>query len=201
MSVADGEKCSSNRSYPPTVARKLTALKYGAFVVVGVLVSGCAGVWAARPALVASGTVRLETLTAVSKSFSLQVVQKGTASRRVLATVAKPLEVELVEENGKAVWLSGAYSAAKVTHGTLVCEGKLNTPNGTTFRFNDAFKPTLPSGAFKLTRTVQVRNPSSRDRGFSTRFLLSTRPVSSNGTENRVKMLRPLHRAGRARRS
>ena len=77
-------------------------MKYFAAVALATLTAGSAGARAARPASVGSGTVKLDALAAARGHVRLQLVKKGPASRRVLARVSRPLNVELVDDPVRA---------------------------------------------------------------------------------------------------
>lgn len=115
-------------------------MKYSAAVALAILTAGCAGVWAARPASVASGTVKLEALSTVRGHARLQPAQKGAAFRRVPARVSSPLNVELVDDPVRAPGVIIDHVPA-ATRQYVGSPSLVVLPNGVYIASHDVFGP------------------------------------------------------------
>jgi hypothetical protein len=94
-------------------------------------------------------------------------VFKGTIP--VLSQPA-PLQVEVVDDGGTAVWKTGNYDAVRNSDKGLVCQGTVLSAAGTWFRFMDQYQ--ISNGAFVINHSVAVDSKALHDAGFSSRFSL-----------------------------
>ncbi len=93
-----------------------------------------------------------------------------------------PLQIEIVDADGKTQWLNGNYSSVKSRNGVLKCAGQIVSPNGTQFQISDEF--TRDAAGFLLSRNVQIAAPNARDVGFASRFGLAwSAPQSARAAE------------------
>lgn len=102
-----------------------------------------------------------------------------------------PLCVEVIGADGQSVWLRGGY--ARVTPDArparvLRAAGTLISPGGSRFRVADTFRAAAPgggfeSGAFEVTRQIDVEEAAPNDAAFGSRFMLAPPPASLSDEE------------------
>ena len=94
----------------------------------------------------------------------------------------EPMCVAVAGSTKDDVWLTGCYSAAASSGESLICTGKVTSPNGTVFSFKDVFTVADNKGTFLLGREVGVQSVGKVDEGFMSRFGM-TNTVPSQMTD------------------
>lgn len=119
-------------------------------------------------------------------SALLRVAPQGVAVSRVgdpsgpgaEYQTTEPVQLEVLETSGATTWLSGSYSSVSPKEkGGLHARASLNSPAGTKFDIQDDYSR-IPGSTFLMRRYVSVTHPSPRDKGFMSRFSLSSRVPS-----------------------
>jgi hypothetical protein len=83
---------------------------------------------------------------------------------------AAPMEINVVTANGEASWMDSGYQRIVVEGNVINCSGTVVSPEGTSFRFSDAYRPYDDKGVFEVERQVQVSRAAAGDKGFSSRL-------------------------------
>lgn len=125
------------------------------------------------PNSITSGAAKLSLMPSASGGYSVLLEASGKDHRLCRYIQEKPLALEIVDDQGTALWQTEGYQKVSSAAGGFVCTGTVSTPNGSQFRVTDTYA-SLPSlGAFTLDRQVEIDAAGQRDKGFSSRFSLS----------------------------
>ncbi len=127
---------------------------------------------AGKPLALKSGASTLSIIQ-INKKFGIRLQLSNDSYQQL-----KPMALEIVDQNGSALWIEQAYDNVRQRNGTFYCTGELKTANGSTFSFKDIYKTAAATGSFEVERTVKVTFADVRDMGFSTRIAFQ-RPVKS----------------------
>ena len=124
----------------------------------------------AQDPVLSAGPAELRMVESAEGALGVALFLAGTTAPAFQQ--AFPLTLELEAVDGIS-WLRGKYSrVSAVGRDTLVAQGVLRSPNGTTFQFRDVYSSPGDAGVFFLSRQVTVATPDPGDRGFATRFSL-----------------------------
>ena len=135
---------------------------------------------------------RLSNSSAARFGVRLQLRDGGAAP---MFERAQPLQAEVVDAAGRAVWLGGAYRQIKRAGASVVARGTLQSAAGTRFEFTDRYQ--MQAGAFLLSRDVRVADARAADVAFSTRFALwSARSLAMENCDFFVPGVWYRHNAG-----
>ena len=131
-----------------------------------------------------SGAIRLSFSPLGPGQFGVNLKDAAGSKDEATFQQAAPLAVEVVDKNGVALWLHGAYQSLAREGEAWSCTGSLESPNHSEFRFKDTYRALHSPGAFTLTRQVEVQTANPADIGFSSRFSLSpSRPITMGSSE------------------
>jgi hypothetical protein len=120
--------------------------------------------------------VRADTHQLISGDDHITVSEAGGLSlfnkEFHTATSAMPLQAELVDASGAAVWYTGRYTAIRESSEGIEAVGTLQTSGGSVLQFQDQYRAT--AAGIEVHRTAEITRVGQGETGFSTRFALKT---------------------------
>ena len=119
---------------------------------------------------ISSGVFTLQFTGEDGKGYGYSILKKGEETP--LYETRDPVILILKDYAAKHVELQGAYEEIRKEGETVTAKGKIITPMGSVFIFEDHFSPYKKGNTFSFERTVTVEKASPKDLGFGSRVTL-----------------------------